>query len=79
MTIETEQDRVARQIIYVAKYMGLSTPRTAAEHTLGRVMSNEEWEAHKEPFERNWDLVPDPNSLGQKLRRLFGAKHPYNL
>jgi hypothetical protein len=67
----SEQDQVVQRIIYMAKYIGLKTPRAAAEQTMGRALTDEEWEKHKEPFQRNWPLVPDPNSLTERVRRFF--------
>ncbi|WP_370675530.1 hypothetical protein [Pleomorphomonas sp. PLEO] len=56
----SEKDRVAQESIHAAKAVGAKTPRDAAEITMGRPFSDAEWDKWREPWERNWPLVPPP-------------------
>jgi hypothetical protein len=48
------QDLVAQQAIQAAKVLGAKSAREAAEITMGRELSDPEWNEYKEPWERNW-------------------------
>ena len=54
MESNAEQDIVAQQAIEVAKLLGAKSARDAAEITMGRELSDIEWDKYKEPWERNW-------------------------
>lgn len=54
----SEKDQIAQLSIHAAKTVGAKTAREAAEITMGRQLSDIEWEKYKETWERNWRLVP---------------------
>ena len=56
----SEVDEVAQEAIRAAKILRVSTPREAAELTMGRPLTDAEWNSYKAPWVRNWDLVPPP-------------------
>jgi hypothetical protein len=51
---QREQDAVARKSIEAAKLVGAKDARQAAEITMGRPLSNQEWEKCRTAWERNW-------------------------
>lgn len=49
-----EQDATAQAAVAVGRLFGAKSARDAAEMTLGRPMTEEEWMQFQEPWERNW-------------------------
>jgi len=47
-------EEVADQLIEAAKHLGAKTPREAAEITMGRVLTDEEWGRCSETWYRRW-------------------------
>lgn len=47
-------DATAQQLIEAGRLLGAKTPREAAEMAVGRELTDEEWERHKEGWQRNW-------------------------
>jgi len=54
---QSEADQVAQRAIGVSKLLGAESAREAAEITVGRELSDEEWVEYKEVWERNWAEV----------------------
>jgi len=50
-----EQDIVAQKAIAAAKAIGAKTAKEAAEITMGRELTENEWSKYKEAWERNWN------------------------
>lgn len=48
------EDLVAKELIMAAKLLGAKTPKEAAEITLGREMSNDEWQNYRKSWDKNW-------------------------
>ena len=72
---ERRADAIAQAMISDTRYLNRNaTPRDAAEQLLGRRMTDVEWQQHRELWERNWALTPNPHSLGERLRRFFGTR-----
>lgn len=53
-TSEQERDALASEMIEIGKLLGVETPRETAEMFLGRPISDNEWEACRVVWERNW-------------------------
>ncbi|MCM5556720.1 hypothetical protein [Pleomorphomonas sp. JP5] len=51
---DTAKDAIVQKAIIGAKFLGMQTPRDAAELTMGRSLTDKEWEQYKEPWGRNW-------------------------
>jgi hypothetical protein len=71
-------DFIVRRMIYDTRYLSANaTPRDAAEQLLGRCMSDAEWAQQSELWTRNWEAVPDPLSLLERVKRVFGIRPEY--
>ena len=57
----SEADLALIQAISMSKMLCAKTPREAAEMTMGRPLSDAEWEKWKAPWEHYWSLVPEPS------------------
>ena len=50
-----EPDALARHLIQAGRSIGAKNAREAMEIALGRPSTDEEWECHRETWERNWN------------------------
>lgn len=53
--ISEEQDDLARHAIQAGRSLGAESAREVMEITLGRPATDEEWERHREAWERIWN------------------------
>jgi hypothetical protein len=53
-----KQDKLARLLIAVGKSLEVKCARDAASMTMGRDVTDTEWEKIREVWERNWDTEP---------------------
>lgn len=69
------QDRMARKLIMPCLVVGAKTPRTAYEMVRKQPVSNEEWDRHRAPWERNWpecvELYDSIVSMEETMRKAY--------
>lgn len=50
----SDGDKICRAMIDAALQIGAKTPREAAEISLGRPFTDDEWPTYRDAWEKNW-------------------------